>query len=133
MPGVDATDGPPLAVALQQQRGASNPRSSVGSVTTLFSLVRMMYSRAGAYPANQPMLYAEDFSPDTRQGACSTCHGLGHVYEVTEAHIDGDLAKISISGARLPQDRSLSDASVTRQGASRKPSLRSSPVRRPAP
>ena len=103
MPDVDATDGPPPAVALQQPRGASNARSSVGNVTTLSSLVRMMYSRAGAYPANQPMRYAEDFSPTTRQGACSTCHGLGHVYEVTEAHIDADVAKIRISGARLPQ------------------------------
>jgi len=85
VPDVDAIDGLPPAVALQQQRGASNARSSVGSVTTLSSLVRMMYSRAGSYPANQPMLYAEDFSPNTPQGACSTCHGLGHVYEVTEA------------------------------------------------
>ena len=85
VPDVDAINGLPPAVALQQQRGASNARSSVGSVTTLSSLVRMMYSRAGSYPANQPMLYAEDFSPNTPQGACSTCHGLGHVYEVTEA------------------------------------------------
>ncbi len=73
------------AVALQQQRGTSNARSSVGSVTTLSSLVRMMYSRAGAYPAEQPMLYAEDFSPNTPQGACPSCHGLGHIYDVTEA------------------------------------------------
>ena len=85
VPDVDAIEGLPPAVALQQQRGASNVRSSVGSVTTLSSLVRMMYSRAGTYPANQPMLYAEDFSPNTPQGSCSTCHGLGHVYEVTEA------------------------------------------------
>ncbi|MBV4507222.1 excinuclease ABC subunit UvrA [Pseudomonas sp. BW13M1] len=85
VPDVDAIDGLPPAVALQQQRGASNARSSVGSVTTLSSLVRMMYSRAGAYPAGQPMLYAEDFSPNTPQGACPACHGLGHVYEVTEA------------------------------------------------
>ncbi len=85
VPDVDAIEGLPPAVALQQQRGASNARSSVGSVTTLSSLVRMMYSRAGAYPAGQPMLYAEDFSPNTPQGACPTCHGLGHVYEVTEA------------------------------------------------
>jgi len=85
VPDVDAIDGLPPAVALQQQRGASNARSSVGSVTTLSSLVRMMYSRAGSYPARQPMLYAEDFSPNTPQGACTTCHGLGHVYEVTEA------------------------------------------------
>ncbi|MDM2974087.1 excinuclease ABC subunit UvrA [Citrobacter sp. CK198] len=85
VPDVDAIDGLPPAVALQQQRGASNARSSVGSVTTLSSLVRMMYSRAGAYPAGQPMLYAEDFSPNTPQGACPSCHGLGHIYEVTEA------------------------------------------------
>jgi excinuclease ABC subunit A len=31
------------------------------------------------------MLYAEDFSPNTPQGACPECHGLGRVYEVTEA------------------------------------------------
>ncbi|KFG98468.1 excinuclease ABC subunit A [Burkholderia paludis] len=85
VPDVDAIDGLPPAVALQQQRGASNARSSVGSVTTLSSLVRMMYSRAGAYPAGQPMLYAEDFSPNTPQGACPSCHGLGRIYEVTEA------------------------------------------------
>ena len=30
------------------------------------------------------MLFAEDFSPNTVQGACPTCHGLGRVYEVTE-------------------------------------------------
>jgi excinuclease ABC subunit A len=46
------------ASGLVQVRGASNARSSVGSVTTLPSLVRMVYSRAGAYPANQSMLYA---------------------------------------------------------------------------
>ncbi|EIY4088395.1 excinuclease ABC subunit UvrA [Escherichia coli] len=85
VPDVDAIDGLPPAVALQQQRGTSNARSSVGSVTTLSSLVRMMYSRAGAYPAEQPMLYAEDFSPNTPQGACPSCHGLGHIYDVTEA------------------------------------------------
>ncbi len=85
VPDVDSIDGLPPAVALQQQRGASNARSSVGSVTTLSSLIRMMYSRAGTYPAHQPMLYAEDFSPNTPQGACETCRGLGHVYEVSEA------------------------------------------------
>ena len=90
VPDVDAIEGLPPAVALQQQRGASNARSSVGTATTLSSLVRMMYSRAGAYPAGQPMLYAEDFSPNTPQGACPTCHGLGHVYEVTEANMVPD-------------------------------------------
>ncbi|WP_337159102.1 excinuclease ABC subunit UvrA [Pseudomonas putida] len=90
VPDVDAIDGLPPAVALQQQRGASNARSSVGSVTNLSSLVRMLYSRAGTYPSGQPMLYAEDFSANTPQGACPACHGLGHVYEVSEASLVPD-------------------------------------------
>ncbi len=84
VPDVDSIEGLPPAVALQQQRGVGNSRSSVGSITTMSSLVRMLYSRAGSYPAKQAMLYAEDFSPNTPQGACPTCHGLGFVYEVTE-------------------------------------------------
>lgn len=90
VPQVDAIDGLPPAVALQQQRGTPTARSSVGSVTTISSLVRMLYSRAGAYPAHQPMLYAEDFSPNTPQGACSHCHGLGRLYEVTESSMVPD-------------------------------------------
>jgi excinuclease ABC subunit A len=85
VPQVDSIDGLPPAVALQQQRGAVGSRSTVGSVTTLSSLLRMVYSRAGTYPPKQPMLFAEDFSPNTPQGACPRCHGLGKVYEVTEA------------------------------------------------
>ena len=84
VPDVDAIDGLPPAVALQQQRGSPTTRSSVGSVTTLSNLLRMLYSRAGDYPRNQPLLYAESFSPNTPQGACPRCHGLGRVYEVTE-------------------------------------------------
>jgi excinuclease ABC subunit A len=84
VPDVDSIEGLPPAVALQQQRGATSPRSSVGSVTSISNLLRMLYSRAGIYPAEQPMLYAEDFSPNTPQGACATCHGLGRVYDATE-------------------------------------------------
>jgi excinuclease ABC subunit A len=84
VPAVDSIDGLPPAIALQQQRGAPTTRSSVGSVTTLSNLLRMLYSRAGQYPRNQPLLYAESFSPNTAEGACIKCHGLGRVYEVTE-------------------------------------------------
>jgi len=84
IPDVDTIEGLPPAVALQQQRGTASTRSSVGSVTTLLNLLRMLYSRAGTYPRRQPMLFAENFSPNTPQGACPTCHGLGHVYDVTE-------------------------------------------------
>ena len=84
VPEVDEVDGLPPAVALQQQRGSPTTRSSVGSVTTLSNLLRMLYSRAGHYPPRQEHLEAEAFSPNTPAGACPCCHGLGRVYEVTE-------------------------------------------------
>ncbi len=84
IPEVDEIEGLPPAVALQQQRGAASTRSSVGSVTTLSNLLRMLYSRAGDYPAGQGIIYAESFSPNTPEGACPECHGLGRVYEITE-------------------------------------------------
>ena len=84
VPDVDDIEGLPPAVALQQQRGSPTTRSSVGSVTTLSNLLRMLYSRAADYPPGQPLLYAESFSSNTPEGACPRCHGLGRVYEVTE-------------------------------------------------
>jgi excinuclease ABC subunit A len=95
VPDVDSIDGLPPAVALQQQRGTPGTRSSVGSVTTLSNFLRMLFSRAGTYPPRQPMLYAEDFSPNTVQGACAHCHGLGRVYAVSEKSMVPD-ASLSI-------------------------------------
>ena len=90
VPAVDEIEGLPPAVALQQQRGTPTTRSSVGSVTTLSNLLRMLYSRAGDYPNEQPLLYAESFSTNTPEGACPSCHGLGRIYEVTEASMVPD-------------------------------------------
>src|SRR6201990_3107652 len=84
VPEVDAIDGLPPAVALQQQRGTPTTRSSVGSVTTISNLLRMLYSRAGNYPKGQAHLEAEAFSPNTPAGACPSCHGLGALFTVTE-------------------------------------------------
>ena len=90
VPEVDSIEGLPPAVALQQQRGGGGARSSVGSITAIANLLRMLFSRAGEYPPAQPMLYAEDFSPNTPQGACPACHGLGRVYEVNERSLVPD-------------------------------------------
>src|SRR3954471_7144539 len=82
VPEVDSIDGLPPAVALQQQRGSPTTRSSVGSVTTLSNLLRMLYSRAGQYPPDQSELHAEAFSTNCPEGACPNCHGLGRIYDV---------------------------------------------------
>lgn len=84
VPEVDEIEGLPPAVALQQQRGSPSTRSSVGSVTTLSNLLRMLYSRAGVYPSKQSIIYAEGFSPNTPEGACPHCQGLGRILDATE-------------------------------------------------
>ncbi|WP_144759116.1 excinuclease ABC subunit UvrA [Curtobacterium sp. 9128] len=91
-PHVDSITGLPPAVALQQRRGAPSSRSTVGTLTTLSNSMRMLYSRAGTYPAGAERLESDSFSPNTAAGACPRCHGLGVAHEVTEAsavHDDG--------------------------------------------
>jgi excinuclease ABC subunit A len=61
VPEVDEIDGLPPAAALQPQRGSPTTRSSVGSVTTLSNLLRMLYSRAGDYPRSQPLCTRSPF------------------------------------------------------------------------
>jgi excinuclease ABC subunit A len=98
-PDVDAVDGLPPAVALPQQRTGGTARSTVGSATTIANVVRMLFSRVGTYPPGAPMLLAEDFSANTVQGACPTCHGLGRVYDVPEDRMVPDDALSIADGA----------------------------------
>src|SRR3954463_11143352 len=58
VPEVDSIEGLPPAVALQQQRGSPPTRSSVGSVPTVPNSLRLLYSRAGTSPTDQPHLEA---------------------------------------------------------------------------
>ncbi len=83
-PHVQEITGLPPAVALQQRRGAPSSRSTVGTLTTLSNLVRMLYSRAGTYPEGAERLEAESFSPNTAAGACPQCGGLGVEHDVAE-------------------------------------------------
>ncbi|WP_172252445.1 excinuclease ABC subunit UvrA [Saccharibacillus deserti] len=89
-PKVESIEGLPPAVGLQQQRSVPQERSTVGSLTAISNVLRMMYARAGDYPAGQSVLYAEDFSPNTPQGACPKCQGLGRIYDATEASMVPD-------------------------------------------
>ncbi|WP_240181950.1 excinuclease ABC subunit UvrA [Nocardioides sp. 616] len=84
VPHVEEITGLPPAVALQQRRGAASSRSTVGTITTLSNLLRILYSRAGDYPEGAEHLAAEAFSPNTAAGACLRCHGLGVAHDVAE-------------------------------------------------
>ena len=89
-PKVEMITGLPPAVALQQRRGTPSSRSTVGTVTTLSNSLRMLFSRAGSYPAGASPLDSDAFSPNTAAGACPECHGLGVAHTVTEASMVPD-------------------------------------------
>ncbi|UKA73167.1 excinuclease ABC subunit UvrA [Arthrobacter sp. FW306-06-A] len=89
-PKVEQVTGLPPAVALQQRRGTATSRSTVGTVTTLSNSLRMLFSRAGTYPAGAPSLDSDAFSPNTAAGACPECHGLGTAHTVSEASLVPD-------------------------------------------
>jgi len=98
-PHVQEITGLPPAVALQQRRGAPSSRSTVGTLTTLSNLLRMLYSRSGVYPTGAGHLAAEAFSPNTAAGACPRCHGLGSAHDVTEELLVPDPTKSIRDGA----------------------------------
>ncbi|MEU0132970.1 excinuclease ABC subunit UvrA [Streptomyces sp. NPDC006296] len=83
-PDVGEITGLPPAVSLEQRRSAPGARSSVGTVTTLSNSLRMLFSRAGDYPAGAERLDSDAFSPNTAAGACPECHGLGLIHRTTE-------------------------------------------------
>ncbi|MGW9035892.1 ATP-binding cassette domain-containing protein [Streptomyces sp. NPDC055721] len=83
-PAVGEISGLPPAVSLEQRRSSPNARSSVGTVTTLSSSLRMLFSRAGRYPEGAARLDSDAFSPNTAAGACPSCHGIGRIHETSE-------------------------------------------------
>lgn len=102
-PHVDEITGLPPAVALRQQRGGGSTRSSVGTVSRVSNVLRMLFSRAGSYPEgyrpadlagsfprDAAPLDSDSFSPNTAVGACRTCSGLGRLLQVDEGLLVGD-------------------------------------------
>jgi excinuclease ABC subunit A len=83
-PKVGEITGLPPAVSLEQRRSSPTSRSSVGTVTTLSNSLRMLFSRAGDYPAGAEHLDSDAFSPNTAAGACPECHGLGRIHRTSE-------------------------------------------------
>lgn len=89
-PQVEAVDGLPPSVALQQNTSAGGVRSSVGTLSTMSNSVRLLYSRTGTYPAGLERLDSDHFSPNTAVGMCPDCQGTGVKYEPTEASMVPD-------------------------------------------
>ncbi len=75
-PDVSAVDGLGPAIAIGQRASLSNPRSTVGTLTEVWDLLRLLYARLGDAPA-EVRLSRGLFSFNGGEGACPDCKGLG--------------------------------------------------------
>lgn len=69
---VDRIEGLSPCIVIDQHPLASNPRSTIGTFTEVYTYLRLLFSLVG-----KPTLNAIDFSFNTPNGACRTCKGLG--------------------------------------------------------
>lgn len=77
-PHVDRIEGLPIAIVIDQKKPAQNSRSTVGTYTDIYSLVRLLFSRVG-----KPFVgYSDSFSFNNPQGCCPRCSGLGEIREL---------------------------------------------------
>ncbi len=93
-PEADAIENLSMAVVVDQKRLGGGSHSTVGTITDIYTVLRLLYSRVG-----QPHVgYSNAFSFNDPQGMCPDCNGLGKQLGVVS---DGflDLSKSLNEGA----------------------------------
>lgn len=71
-PNVDKISNLSPCVLVEQRKIGTNPRSTVGTYTEIYTYLRLLYSRVG-----YPIYDSSYFSFNTAKGACKKCGGLG--------------------------------------------------------
>lgn len=94
-PDVDSMEGLSVAFIINQRRLGGNARSTVGTITDTYSLLRLLFSRIGKPFAG----YSDAFSFNTPGGMCGGCQGLGTIEAV-------DLERL------LDKDKSLNEGAI---------------------
>ena len=77
-PHVGDIENLPIAIVIEQRKPASNSRSTVGTYTDIYALLRLLFSRIG-----KPFVgYSDAFSFNHPSGSCPRCGGLGEIREL---------------------------------------------------
>lgn len=94
-PEADAIENLSTAIVIDQKRLGGNSRSTMGTITDIFAVLRLLFSRLG-----QPFAgYSNAFSFNDPGGMCPECKGIGHKIEM-------DLDKF------LDKTKSLNDGAI---------------------
>lgn len=88
-PDADAVENLSAAIVVDQKRLGGNARSTVGTITDIAPLLRLLFSRDGT-----PHLgYSHRFSFNDPQGMCPRCEGIGRTTELNlDALVDRSLS-----------------------------------------
>jgi excinuclease UvrABC ATPase subunit len=88
-PDVDSLRNLSAAIVVDQERMGANSRSTLGTATDAYSMLRLVFSRLG-----EPHIGSSNlFSFNDPQGMCPACEGLGRVSTVdVDALVDRDLS-----------------------------------------
>ena len=73
-PHVDTIENLTTPVIVDQRPLGGNARSTVGTITDIYSMIRVLFARHGQPSLGQPSLY----SFNDPKGMCPGCEGLGH-------------------------------------------------------
>ena len=77
-PHVGDIENLPIAIVIEQRKPAANSRSTVGTYTDIYALLRLLFSRIG-----KPFVgYSDAFSFNHPSGSCPRCGGLGEIREL---------------------------------------------------
>ncbi|MDD6212207.1 MAG: excinuclease ABC subunit UvrA [Clostridiales bacterium] len=77
-PQVERIENLPVTIVIDQKKPAGNSRSTVGTYTDIYSLLRLLFSRVGA-----PFIgYSDSFSFNHPAGKCERCDGIGTVTDL---------------------------------------------------
>ena len=82
-PNVEWIENLNPSVIIDQNRLGGNARSTVGTISDMYSLLRLLFSRIGT-PAVGPASY---FSFNNPNGMCPTCAGIGKVMDFDVANL----------------------------------------------
>lgn len=86
-PNVELIDNLNPSVIIDQSRLGGNSRSTVGTISDMYSALRLLFSRIGA-PSIGPSSY---FSFNNPNGMCKTCAGIGKIMDLDMKNlIDAD-------------------------------------------
>ncbi len=77
-PHVDAVENLTTPVIVDQRPLAGNARSTVGTITDIYSMIRVLFARLGDPSSGLPSLY----SFNDPKGMCPECEGLGQTLRV---------------------------------------------------